>query len=377
MIRRSLFIASFALLFSLCVHLLGLGVVVRVERAAPPPDGAGDVVTLSNTFEDFAEVEDTPEVPEPAPEPEPEQTVEPVTPPSDEDIPDTEVHVESDNPRDTFAPDTGTAQIVEPVPLAGTQSDFVPQPDVTEPTAEPDDADPVQPVTDVPAPLGTETDIADAVDPVDAEAAAAPVEPDVTEPVEDAVASLPEADLSLTPVSPLVDPDAAVIEEPELVEPIEDAPEDPVEETKEAEEKPLFPGWKDGFEELRNPTETVESPLETYRREGSLATVGGFGIQSGSAANSRGPGNSDRTNYAGRVLVHLNRTPPVHVKAVGWARVYFEISAKGALNWVEVVDSSGNADVNRAARVQIQRGAPFPLPPNGKSRQLSFWYRSG
>ncbi|TCL08495.1 TonB family protein [Shimia isoporae] len=375
MIRRSLLIACCALLLSLAVHVLGLGVAVRVDRAAPPQETAGDVIALGNAFEDIAETVQEPEQPETVPEPEQDPPVEPV-PPSEAEVPDTEVHVASENPQDTFAPDTGAAEIVEPVPLAGTQSDFVSEPDVTEPSAQPDETEPVQPQTDTPSPLGSETETAEALEPVAPIESAPPVEPETTDPSDEVIASLPETALPVVPVTPLVDPQEEQVTEPELVEPLEDAQDAPPENSTETEPKPMFPGWRDGFEELRNSTETVESPLETYRREGSLATVGGFGIETGSGANSRGPGNSTTTNYAGRVLVHLNRTPPVHVKAPGWARVFFEISPDGSLNWVEVVDGSGNADVNRAARIQIQRGAPFPLPPNGESRQLSFWYRS-
>ncbi len=361
MIRRSLLIACVALALSLVVHLMGIGVFVRVERAAPPPEGVEDVAALGNSFEEIADVLEEPDTPEPV------EPVEP-TPPSEAEVPDTEVLVASENPVDSYAPDTGTAQIVEPVPLAGTQSDFVAQPDVQEPTAAAVADEPVTPTTDVLAPIGAEVETDEPVD---------PVEPEVAEtPREEVIASLPDTLTPVVPVSPLVDPDTEVVQDPEVIEPVEDAPEETVEDSPEEKPKPLFPGWKDGFEELRSPTETVESPLETYRREGAQAFAGGFGIQSGSAANSRGPGNASTTNYAGRGLVHLNRTRPVHVKADGWARVFFEISPDGQLNWVEVVDGSGNADVDRAARVQIQRGAPFPKPPNGERRQLSFWYRS-
>lgn len=356
MIRRSLFIALFALLLSLGLHLVGLGVAVQVERTTPLPETTGETVAVGNAFEDIAEALQDSVEPELVPEPEQEKPVEPVPPPSEAEVPDIEVLVASENPQDTFAPDTGAAQIVEPVPLAGTQGDFVPQPDILEPTAQPDETDPVPPQADTSAPLGSKTDIKEAEFPVAPSETTPPVATETTEPVEGVIASLPEI---LLPV-----------------EPTESVAAEPLEDSTEVEPQPLFPGWRDGFADLSNPSQTIESPLETFRRDGSLAAVGGFGIQSGSAANSRGPGNSDKTNYAGRVLVHLNRTRAVHVKAPGHARVYFEINSDGSLNWVEVIDSSGSADVDRAARIQIQSAAPFPIPPNGASRQLSFWYRS-
>ncbi|MDP2495992.1 TonB family protein [Shimia thalassica] len=376
MIRRSLLIAFIALLLSIGGHLLGIGIAVGVDRTAPPPETIGNAVALGNAFEDIAEIVEEAVEPEQAPEPEQEQPVEPVPPTSEATVPETEVLVASENPQESFAPDTGTAQLVEPVPLAGTDGDFVPEPDITEPTAQPDDAEPVPPQNDTPPSLGVETDTVEAVDPVLAQAPTPPVPTEPTEPVEDVIASLPETLLPIAPVTPLSEPETEIIADPDPVDPPENTPEEPLEDSAEDAPKPLFPGLDDGFENLRNPTQSIESPLETFKREGSLATVGGFGIQSGSAANSRGPGNADTTNYAGRVLVHLNRTRPVHVKTPGFARVLFEINPDGSLNWVEVIDSSGSADVNRAARIQIQSAAPFPKPPNGVRRQLSFAYRA-
>lgn len=379
MIRRSVFIALFALLLSLGFHLVGLGVAVRVERTSPPPETTGEVVAVGNAFEDIAEALQEPEEPELAPEPEQEETVEPVPPVNESEVPDTEVLVASENPQDTFAPDTGTAQIVEPVPLAGTQSDFVPDPDISEPTAKPDETDPVPPQSDTSEPLGPKTDIeqiessvalTETTPPVAAEATEA------TEPVEEVIASLPVTLLPVEPGIQLSVPEAEIVKEAEPIEPTESGTAEPIEDSNEAEQQPLFPSWRNGFEDLRAPSQTIESPLETFRRDGSLAAVGGFGIQSGSAANSRGPGNSNTTNYAGRVLVHLNRTRAVYAKTPGFSRVFFEINSDGSLNWIEIIDSSGSADVDRAARVQIQSAAPFPIPPNGTSRQLSFWYRS-
>lgn len=360
MIRRSLLIAAMALLLSLGLHLTGLGFVVRVERTGPAPDPRSDIAALGNSFEDIADQLDEPDAPAPLPEPEQPETVEPVQPPTETDVPDTEVLVASENPQDTYAPDTGTAQIVAPVPLAGTQGDFTPEPDTTEPTSAPDDVSPVTPQDTLPASRGTETELEETETPEPEPSPETEIESPVA-PEQEVIASLPESLTPIVPVTPLSEPEITA---------------EPEDNTTESAPQPLFPGLRNGFDNLRNPSQTVESPLETFRRDGAQAFVGGFGIQSGSAANSRGPGNSDTTNYAGRVLVHLNRTRPVHVKAVGFARVYFEINPDGSLNWVEIIDSSGNSDINRAARAQIQSAVPFPIPPNGASRALSFMYSS-
>lgn len=373
MIRRSLLIASVALLVSLAVHLLGLGYAIRIEHTPQKSQTSSEPIALGNAFDDLAEELEAAEQPEPAPEPEPPQPVEPVAPTTDTDVPDTEVLVASENPQDTYAPDTGTAQTVVPVPLAGTQSDFVAEPDVTEPTAQPDATAPVPPQTDQAAPLGSETDTVEITEPVAVQPPSTTTALEVAPPTEDVIAALPETVVPVEPIQPLSVPETEDQADPIATENQDEAqPQD----STESKPLPLFPGLRNGFDDLRNPTQTLESPLETFKREGAHASVGGFGIPSGSAANSRGPGNADTTNYAGRVLVHLNRTRPVHVKATGFARVYFEIAPDGSINWVEIIDSSGNDAVNRAARTQIQSAEPFPLPPNGKRRQLSFLYSS-
>ncbi|WP_299426453.1 TonB family protein [uncultured Shimia sp.] len=373
MIRRSLLIASVALLLSLAVHLLGLGYAIRIEHAPSRSQTSAEPIALGNAFDDLAEELEAPEQPDPAPEPEPPQPVEPVAPTTDADVPDTEVLVASENPQDTYAPDTGTAQTVAPVPLAGTQSDFVAEPDVTEPTAQSKATAPVPPQTDQAAPLGSETDTVEITEPVAAQPPSPTTAPEVTPPTKEVIAALPETVVPVEPIQPLSVPKT---EDQAAPTPTENQDEEQPQDNTESKLQPLFPGLRNGFDDLRNPTQTLESPLETFKREGAHASVGGFGIPSGSAANSRGPGNSDTTNYAGRVLVHLNRTRPVHVKATGFARVYFEIAPNGSINWVEIIDSSGNDAVNRAARTQIQSAVPFPRPPNGERRQLSFLYSS-
>jgi len=74
--------------------------------------------------------------------------------------------------------------------------------------------------------------------------------------------------------------------------------------------------------------------------------------------------------------MHLNRATVVHVSGRGFARVLFQINPDGSLAWVDVIDSSGSDEIDRAAKAQVQNAAPFPRPPNGKSRKLSFAYRS-
>jgi TonB family protein len=123
----------------------------------------------------------------------------------------------------------------------------------------------------------------------------------------------------------------------------------------------------------------IESPLTTYKRTGidpfasrrSGARSSVVGLQ-----GAFNPGNSSTTNYAGEVLVKLNRAPPVFPSAQGTAQVSFEISPDGTVAWVNILSSTGSPDIVRAASAQVRRAAPFPRPPGGTSQRLVFVYRN-
>jgi TonB family protein len=125
----------------------------------------------------------------------------------------------------------------------------------------------------------------------------------------------------------------------------------------------------------RAPSRRIESPLSSYSRSGvDIFAQSGNGARSGISA--RNTGNATTTNYAGLVLAQLNRTASVPVSGAGWAQVIFVISANGALASVDIIDSSGSRSINSAARQQVRSAAPFPPPPSGKSRRLSFSYQT-
>ncbi|MEX0339197.1 MAG: TonB family protein [Arenibacterium sp.] len=130
----------------------------------------------------------------------------------------------------------------------------------------------------------------------------------------------------------------------------------------------------DAFANLRFPTQTIESPLTSYSRSGVDAFAGQ--VPGDGSILEQGPGNSTTTNYAGLVLVHLNSKPPVAISSGGWARVSFVINPDGSLASVYVIDGSGSLLVDRAAKAQVERGEPFPRPPGGERRQLTFVYSS-
>jgi len=218
--------------------------------------------------------------------------------------------------------------------------------------------------------------------------------------VEEQLAALPETLTPVSPVAPTPIPEAvpAIPLDQTAVDPVELLPESPdVEDTQAdiapdsalvASLRPKLPtrrpsettnDRRDASVETRNPPRRIiQSPLEAYRLNRTDLIGRSGGQQSGGSGfqESRGPGNSDVTNYAGRVLVHLNRVPPVRVSGRGYARVFFEINPDGSLGSVSVIDSRGAPDIEAAARRQIRNAAPFPIPPNGVHRRLSFVYQN-
>ncbi len=409
MIPRSTTIAAIAVLLSLAVHFLGLGFTWKVQPQPSVGRTSSEVVALGNAFEDVAEAmsEAVKPEPAPAPEPEPEPPVEAVTAPEPADAPTSQALVASANPQAVSAPDTGTAQIV--------------QPETTEPPA-PDTSETPEPATQ--SPVGAEesavTDARLAPPPGTASVTAVPQgqpsggeEPSGAPAQNSAVSTptdLPSAPVPVPPVAVTsVTPSVPVVSlEPAEIEPeappatFEPEPE-PSQESSEAPEagpsglavatslRPLLrperpssepDGIPDGSSEQDfarlAPSQLIESPLTAYKRDGTNV-FGGQGGRARSAGqgfqSSRGPGNSDVTNYAGLVLVHLNRTPPVAVSGRGWARVFFNISPDGTLASVDIIDSSGSEEIGRAAKQQVRSAVPFPRPPDGKNKILNFVYR--
>jgi periplasmic protein TonB len=409
MIRRSTAIGAVAIFLSLLVHFVGLNFTSRIQPEQLDEAPANDVIALGNTFEDVAENLSEPVVPEDAPIPEPE-TVN-VPEPESADTPTSEVLVASPNPQHTYSPDTGTAQVVQPETTGPSELDQsqAPEPETVGPsggdqgtTANVAETPPVEPATIAEAPKG----IPDAkVNPVEAVIAETVLKPLVTPaPKPDAPQRL--AALPVTPALkpsdiPVIPPERETVapEAPEtLGEPLREntesvRPEDESDGSDLAVVTSLRPprleiqpstetlGLSDGstdFNELLAPP-LIESPLAAFLRDGTDLKVRKNGrAQSGGLGfiDSRGPGNSDVTNYAGQVLVHLNRAPAVHVSAKGSARVFFEIKPDGTLGRIDIIDSTGSEAINRAAKAQIRKAAPFPRPPKGVHRRLSFIYWS-
>ncbi|CAD0184389.1 hypothetical protein RUESEDTHA_01268 [Ruegeria sp. THAF57] len=375
MIRGSVVIAAVAILVSLFIHVMGLTFTAPSLSEQPTSERPADTVALGNAFEDLAEVIAEPVEPEPPEAPEPPVEA-PEEPP---EVPVSEALVASDNPQVTPSPDLGDAEVVQPVATEPVEPDVA----ETENTSEGDDAasqevdetPPVEPSEVAETPEGAPDAVATQVEPV------APEPQQLAALPSPEVAPVPE--VSPVPVVPLeneaIEPDLSTLAESadetdetsDLAVTSSIRPQRP-ERTPTPQRQGVQGGARD-FSALRFPSQEVESPLTTYRRRGIDAFTSG---NTGSRSGGRGPGNSNTTNYAGRVLVHLNRAPVVFVSARGFAQVFFQINPDGSLAWVDVVDSSGSPEVDRAARAQVRAASPFPPPPGGVSRKLSFFYTS-
>lgn len=414
MIRRSTAIASVAILLSLLVHIFGLTVTAPDERERPAENATPEAMALGSAFEDVAEAQSEPVPPEPVQELEP--PVETTPEPELDETPTSEALVASDDPQRVFAPDSGTSALVQPPETTGpseTDEGESPTPETIEPIGGDDGT-----LDDVPVPSTVEPDTVAQAPTGSPEMATEPAEADASEPVSGSPAApvnareTPEQFAALpAPVSPVTpDPTPSAVPviplqseavEPETQDtPIEPAPEDPANENVEdqsgdsglavtSSRRPQLPnrppseepvGQSDGsteFSELLNPP-LIESPLAAYQRGRSDLTVRQSGrVQSGGIGftDSRGPGNSDVTNYAGQVLMHLNRAPAVRARGRGAARIFIEINPDGTLARVDILDRTGSEGIEASAIAQVRAAAPFPRPPQGNIRRLTFTYR--
>lgn len=333
MIPRSAAIATAAVVLSLLLHFIGLGFTSGNPTEPSAKDDATDVVALGNAFEDVAETISEPVQPEP--DPAPETPVEPAPEPELSEVTTSEALVASLTPEQVFAPQGSPGELAEPVtPQTAPEppAETAAQPDAPqESAAVPAPTEPVAPVES--EPIATETP----------ELAAEP-DPDGQEAV------TPESELS----------ELAVVTSPRPRIP-ERQPTEPQSDSSTE------------FGALLSPP-LIESPLAAHVRGDAKLVVsqsGGSGFQ-----DSGGSGNSDVTNYAGRVLVHLNRSLTVRATAHGAAWVHFVINSDGTLAQVGIVDSTGSQEIEQAAMAQVRKAAPFPRPPKGASRQLTFVYRN-
>lgn len=397
MIRRSTAIAMVAIALSLLLHFLGLDFATSNVPGRFPEDASIDAVVMDNTFEDVAEAVSEPVTPEPTPAPDP--PVEVPAEPETADTPTSEALVASDNPQRVFAPDAGIVTSVQPDTAEPSRPEQggVAEPEIVEPVRNREESN-----VDMAVMQPIETDMVGQAPEGNPDASPESAEEEAGEPAPESSSATDPQEIASVPVRviPLeLDPvtsemtEAVLEPAPKSTESIEAEGENGGSEsavlsslrprlpTRRPPEGPMgdLNGSADFDVPALPPSQLIESPLAAYQRTGInpfLSKNSGAGSNESGSTDSLGPGNSDVTNYVGRVLMHLNRATAVHVSGRGFARVLFEINPDGTLAWVDIVDSSGSQEIERAAKAQVRNAAPFPRPPDGASRKLSFAYRS-
>lgn len=396
MIRNSALIAVVALTISLIAHLLGVSLLTRVPPAPPPEEPSTGDVSLGNGFEDLAETASKPAEPEEAEAPDPPVEVTPEAPPVDIDT--SLAMVEASNPEPSASPGTGPEETAPAETITPAEAEPSGAPEPQSPTQPANDQVQPQPVEAAASPSAeTESEPLEPETPATAASQAAPSAPTEASPQEEIVGepdTVPVETAGALPIVPSVDPNAipVIVEETEAVDP---APTElaavsvPEPELIEEVEGPEGGTELAVTESPRPPSRAArrsasaldltdgspppilfpESPLVAYARDGNLSNWGG-------SSGSGSVGNANATNYAGQVLVHLNRVPSRRFGGRATARVLFEINPDGSLAWVDVISGTGTFEFNNAAMEQVRNAAPFPRPPAGAKRHFSFIYRS-
>ncbi|MEM8774020.1 MAG: energy transducer TonB [Pseudomonadota bacterium] len=394
MIRRSLFVATIALVLSIFLHALGLLFSSENHASDGTGESEGEVVDVGGGFEDIAEAYE-PVEPEAAETPDPPEAIQPE--PVEADAVTSQALVASDNPQNVTAPDTGPSEVTEPDTAGLTEAEDTASLDSDE--AEDTGGEPqtaaaatAEEVTN-PEDALAETPKGDpdvTTEAVEAEVAEEPLEADQTEVALVELASIPDVPVELEALAPEV-PEISVDQTNDVPQPVETEVVSvepgaavarslrPPKERPQTLAQGTFDGSADANEVSSRPTEVIESPLTSFQKNGVDLIARGLGGTRTAGlgfAVSRGPGNATSTNYVGRVLVHLNRAPQRADAIRGSARVYFQINPDGSLAWVRVLNRSGTGDIDTAAKEQVRRAAPFPRPPRGEVQKLVFVYRN-
>ncbi|WP_147112502.1 energy transducer TonB [Tateyamaria sp. syn59] len=241
-----------------------------------------------------------------------------------------------------------TTEVTEPVPVEDV-AEPVEQPEPVEPT-------PAEEVTEAETPEDT-------------------VQPTETIAMVD-TAPVPEPTLRVTPTVPVAQAPAretVTAEEPDQLEVTQSLR--PQVRSREFEER----NARD--EPPPQPRETTRTATRTPSRQGNQAdTNAQAGQADGSAsapaaqrATGQGAaqaGNAAASNYPGQVNRRINRVRRPRIGVRGVATVAFRVASNGGLSALSVTQSSGSAELDRAAMQMIQRAAPFPVPPPGAQRSF-------
>lgn len=220
---------------------------------------------------------------------------------------------------------------------------------------QPSETQPVETVQEVVEPLQSEVSSQIASD-------IAPTEADVILPSPE-IAPVEAQDPE---VSATVAPETVVPQErPKPPEPAKPKPE------KKAEPKPKKPEARKPVRRKAGEDGAAKVSQRKGQADGDAAAVASSG--GSERGNSAGPaGNAAVSNYPGKVRARLNRAfrYPSEAKRAGirgTAVVSFTVSASGGISGARVVRSAGSPVLDAAALEAVQRAAPFPKIPDGRS----------
>ncbi|MEM9688362.1 MAG: TonB family protein [Pseudomonadota bacterium] len=171
-----------------------------------------------------------------------------------------------------------------------------------------------------------------------AEPEPAPVKETVTNDLPDKVEPPPVMPLATIPESPVDEPAPSTI-------PLSHNPADLMEQGTSATSQ---------SEDGEDATDSVASP--TSGSPSAAATAENTNLQ---------PGDSDASNYAGKIVGILSRKRLPSSVPRGSAMVSFSMANDGDIVNIEIADSSGSKRFDRAAMRLIKAAAPFPRPPRG------------
>ncbi|MEM1174341.1 MAG: TonB family protein [Pseudomonadota bacterium] len=192
----------------------------------------------------------------------------------------------------------------------------------------------------------------------------------------------------LTPDEPPPDiaDDAIVEESSELAPPAEPepAPDLPPQNPQPATTEPEpvrnepAPSPQQPDEPIDTPAQTREHDVQTGSNTTSQSEDGPDAIDSVASPTSGSPaagaqsdttnlqmGDSDATNYAGKIVSILSRKRLPSSVPRGSALVSFSMQNDGGIVSIEIARSSGSKRFDRAAMRLIKAAAPFPKPPRG------------
>lgn len=269
-------------------------------------------------------------------------------------------------------------EAVEPVSAEAAKPEITPQPQ-PEPVKAPQPVQPTaptpQPDVEIPTPPQQVIETMSAV-PMASAAEAIPVLPAVPvamAPVEPVQMATPVEDKPFT-----IQTDNANLDAKSLEESFQIATDDDLLALQSLnDEEAILPD----FETALNPPaprpqqQASQRPRETAQTGGSSRPRAGQPRSGGRASGSAGGGGQGRGD-PGAMAAHRAAVQRKIARAMrrvsgsGTAVVAFRVNRNGGLGSVSIVQSSGNSRLDNQILRAVRRAAPFPPPPNGRSRDF-------